>query len=50
MKKTITYIIPHRNVDTYREKNLMVVLDWIRLLKYAKEIIVVEQDDSPKLD
>jgi len=50
MKRAITYIVPHRNVDEYREKNLNVVLDWIRLLKYDKEIIVVEQDDKPKLN
>ena len=50
MENTITYIIPHRNVDIHREKNLMVVLDWVRSLKYKKEIIVVEQDDTAKLD
>ena len=33
MENTITYIIPHRNVDIHREKNLMVVLDWVRSLK-----------------
>lgn len=51
MKKVmITYVIPHRNVDEYREKNLNVVLDWVRLLKYQKEIIVVEQDATKKLN
>ena len=50
MKKiAISYVIPHRNIDEYRRKNLNVVLDWIRLLKYDKEIIVVEQDDKPKM-
>lgn len=47
--KKVSYIIPHRNVDEYREKNLNVILDWIRLLKYKGEIIVVEQDDTTKL-
>ena len=49
MNNSVTYIVPHRNLDEYRERNIRLVLDWIRLLKYDKEIIVVEQDDKPKM-
>lgn len=55
--KTIAYIVGHRNSkDPSRLKNLLFVLKWLANLKQiliqhkiTLKIIVVEQDDSPKL-
>lgn len=55
--KTIAYIIGHRNsVDPNRLRNLLLVLKWLECLqtkllhdKITLKIIIVEQDDTPKL-
>lgn len=56
--KTIAYIIGHRNSnDPNRLKNLLFILKWLTTLKQiltlhniVLKIVVVEQDDSPKIE
>lgn len=58
MAKTIAYIVGHRNSDDpNRLKNLLFILKWLATVKQlliqhkiVLKIIVVEQDDTPKIE
>jgi glycosyltransferase involved in cell wall biosynthesis len=43
----ISYIIGHRGNVPERIRNLRIVLDWLK--SYNFEVIIVEQDDAPKI-
>jgi predicted glycosyltransferase involved in capsule biosynthesis len=47
--KRITYIITHKNSTADRESNLLCILDWLNNIEEIEKVIIVEQDDKPKI-
>lgn len=45
-----SYVITHRETTISRKENLNFILTWVSSLKLNIEIVLVEQDDSPKVD
>lgn len=47
-KMKIIYAIGHRGSNSYRVKNIAIVLEWLKNFNFVP--VIVEQDDTPKID
>lgn len=48
--KRITYIITHKESTPDRRSNLMCVLEWLNNINEIDKVIIVEQDNTPKIN